>query len=307
MKVVTYMSETLPCPEYLSTELVKQFDLLVSQLSVLTSTLDEERPEHWVPLNDQESKVGMKPLDKAKQFYQDLWYIDGQDGRETRSCFGLLAVSENIIQLAEGVNETKANLQKAVQLIQKEFKQNWPMLHEDLNCRNPDVRDAMQFNRLARVHLKQCYRNIPILSGTPDKVGFNWYKSGRSIKRISVKDAMNALSKLNMEAPHIQLQMKQLAYLDSNTPLAKVQTLAPIMRANIVYKDEIGKQIHTRRQAMNVSLPLLFPVESKKGFPNHNQPELNPPEQRMRMDRSDAKIDAEPFLPSIRVHRYILE
>ena len=72
------------------------------------------------------------------------------------------------------------------------------------------------------------------------------------------------------------------------------------MRANLFYDD--GES--PLRQAMNISLPILFKAHNKKTLPQHNEPEIEAPTERQRAVRSDRKIEDTPFLPSIRVHRY---
>jgi hypothetical protein len=73
------------------------------------------------------------------------------------------------------------------------------------------------------------------------------------------------------------------------------------MRANIFYDDNALPN----RQAMNISLPILFKADDKNKLPPHNEPELCAPTTRQRAVRSDRRIEDDPFLPSIRVHRYI--
>jgi hypothetical protein len=72
------------------------------------------------------------------------------------------------------------------------------------------------------------------------------------------------------------------------------------MRANIAWKQAQG----WIRQARNCPLPLLFPLAENSPLPEHNRPELEPPTGRQRAERSDARIDPEPFIPSLRIHRY---
>jgi hypothetical protein len=73
------------------------------------------------------------------------------------------------------------------------------------------------------------------------------------------------------------------------------------MRSNVFFDDN---QTPTRI-AMNVSLPILFKAADNGLLPQHNEPELSAPIERKRKVRSDRVIEDHPFLPSIRVHRYI--
>ena len=292
-------------PEYLATHLVDTFDTFVSTMNAFCQKLEDLNPPAWLPLSEEEQSLSMTHLQKAIQFYRDIWYVDGQDGRETRSCFGIIGVPTSVIEDAKVVNDTKNQFQKAVQALQKN-KALWDQTSDFLNERHPNVRETLMQSRLARVHLKQCYRYIPYVEQKPIKIGFSWYKSGRSIKRIDVETAIQSLEKLDLNAPHIQAQIAKVSTFPKNMPLAKVQTLAPIMRANLVYAP-IDSSEEKKRQAMNISLPLLIPLFPGADFPQYNKPPLTPPEKRTRIDRSDILIDPEPFLPSIRVHRYTKE
>ena len=293
--------------DYLAIQLVEAFDHLILSLNTFCDALKKLKPRIWLPLTEQEKELNINPIDKAVTYYKDLWYTDGQDGRETRSCFGIIGASEVLIEFAQAVNHRKQMFQQAVKAIQKN-KPLWEHTSESINERHPQVRETLLFNRLARVHLKQCYRQIPMVPDKPNKVGFSWYKSGRSIKRITVEDAIASLENLDTSSKHIQTQLSLVSTYPLDMPLAKVQQLAPIMRANLVFPQLSPEgDVTNRRQAMNISLPLLIPLEVGEEFPSHNAPPLQPPEKRTRLDRSDILIEAEPFLPSIRVHRYAKE
>ena len=140
-----------------------------------------------------------------------------------------------------------------------------------------------------------------MLERTPVRVGFNWYNSGRSIQKITIDQAEKALHKMDIDSPHIKTQLSILGQLKPNTPLAKVQNLAPVMRANVFFDDEQGLD----RLAMNVSLPILFKASKDGKLPDHNIPPLSPPEGRQRAIRSDRRIEDAPIFPSIRVHQYM--
>lgn len=48
----------------------------------------------------------------------------------------------------------------------------------------------------------------------------------------------------------------------------------------------------------------LFPLDATEPFPEYNVPPPTPPEQRKRQLRNDLAIEPEPYLPSLRIHRY---
>jgi len=286
------------------TELVTQFNALVHACDSFCRVLRQQQPSCWVPLTEQEKALGMTPIDKACSLIQDFWYQDGQDGRETRSGFGIVALNETQIQQAETINKLKEEFKLSITQLQKEHKEAWRdlrgQLGRSLNDEFPNIREQLKYSGMSRLHIKQTWRTLPVINRTPNRIGFNWYQSGRSIQKITVQQAQESLLKLDTTSDHIQTQLHALAQLKRLEPLAKVQMLAPIMRANLFYED--GQS--PLRQAMNVSLPVFIKEAEDGALPPHNDPDLTAPSTRQRKIRSDRKIEDEPFLPSIRVHRY---
>lgn len=287
-----------------STDLVLAFDELALGLAKFCDALNQQQPACWVALAEDEQNLNL--LKKARSYYQDIWYRDQQDGRETRSCYGLVMANEEIISLAQDVNLAKDNFKTLVQQIQKTDKDLWLSQKAQLNTRHKTLRNQLYYTGLGRIHLKQLYRHIPILAHRPEKIGFTWYSNGRSIKKLTVAQAETKLLAMGEEKSHIQQQLQKLNTLPEHEILAQIQTQVPVVRANLVYKllNEKG-HIETIRKAMNVSLPLLVPQEKNRLLPVFNQIDEQPPIARTRIARSDFKICEEVFLPSLRVHRYV--
>ena len=281
-------------------DLILTFDSLISTTETLCNSIQASQEGAWIPLTPTEHSQGLTAINKACNMFRDFWYQDGQDGRETRSCFGFIAVPDTTLQIAHEVNQLKDTFKQQVQALQKHNKQHWLELKGQLARRHPSLQEQLHFSGLSRLHIKQTWRTITVINRTPSRIGFNWYHSGRSIQKISVQQAYDALSRLDTGSTHIQTQLAAVAKLSSQTPLAKVQNLAPTMRANLFYDD--GET--PLRHAMNISLPILFRSHNERKLPQHNEPEIEPPQSRQRAIRSDRKIEDEPFLPSIRVHRY---
>jgi len=281
-----------------TTDLIDEFDQIVLLSKDLSASLILLQRPCWVPIAENESFD--QELHKAARYYQDYWYQGDQDGRETRSCFGLISGTQEQVILARAINGHKARFKKLVGDLKKQDSSGWLDLKGQLNKRHADIHEQLHFSGQSRLHLKQTWRTLPVLDRRPHRVGMNWYTSGRSINKITVEQAQAALEQMDTGAPHIVTQLAQLGNLPANTPLARVQNQAPTMRANFMFDDSVEPQ----RLAMNVSLPVLFLDEEDKGLPVHNVPEFEAPEIRKRAVRSDRKIEDEPFLPSIRTHLY---
>ncbi|OMH25313.1 hypothetical protein BGP75_26040 [Motiliproteus sp. MSK22-1] len=279
--------------------MTKSYDNLNHSLGRLASVIENSKLPLWVPLTESEKSSEVLPRDKAIQLFCDIWYLDGQDGRVTRSCHGLIAADEQMLEACAKANKAKMEFRSAIDAIRGNPDEKQWLL--GLSQRDSQLKQDLNTKGIGRLHLKQCYRLIPTLDQHPTRVGFNWYNSGRSIKKVTVIEVQKQLTKMGLDKPHIALQYDQLKHLPSQTPLAKVQQQAPLMRANIRFDSE---DQCSDRQAMNLSLPLVFAWKSKQPFPDHNEPLLQPPEERQRKVRSDRIIEDTPFLPSLRIHRY---
>ncbi|ASP39759.1 DNA replication terminus site-binding protein [Bacterioplanes sanyensis] len=272
-------------------DIVESYDGLVSDLQALAQALRHHQPPHWLLGAPQDTAMS-----KLCTAIQDLWYQPGQDGRETRTDIGLVALDADQYRLVETVNLRKQQLQQRIRDYRQHPAADWPALRGKLGQRHDDFRQHLVASGLARLHLKQCYRLLPLLPERPIKVGFSWYAHGRSIKHLTFEQAQQKLLDMGEYKPHIQAQLHTLGNLRPGTRLAQVQELAPIMRANLLYPDG-------RRKAMSVSLPLMF-IDDGHGLPEFNDVASEPPSGRTRQARADQRLSSEPLLPSLRVYSY---
>ncbi|AMD00654.1 DNA replication terminus site-binding protein [Halomonas chromatireducens] len=282
-------------PSYrLLAELEAAFDALIERSEELLAAYSRSPAEAWAFQADASEAWLRRAL-------LDFWYQDGQDGRTTRSHVGLVAADDILLEKVAAVNAAKAEF--ATQLAH--IRDNHPPLLAEakavLPFRHPELHDHLRGSGLARLHLKQCWRAIPVAEAPVARVRLAWYSSGRSIKRLSVSDVEKKLMTLDTDAPHVRIQLRKLAGLPSSEPLAQVQSQAPLMRANLFYTEPLDDG-RTRR-AMNVALPLFLPAPRGR-LPDHNLPPAAPPETRTRARRSDERLEDTPFLPSLRVFRY---
>ena len=288
------------------TDLVSAFNQLQHQLDALAAYLLETHPPHWIPLSDTEANLNLNPLQVGVDLIADLWYRDQQDGRETRSRHGLILADAHCQRFIHAINASKDRFRAVVQEEKKDAK-SWKQALEVLHQQPTPLREKLVMAGLSRIHLKQCVRHIPLLDQAPTKVGFSWYTNGRSIKTLTLQQAEKKLLDIGEDKPHIQVQLSRLGQLRPDTRLAQVQTLAPVVRANLVF----STQEHVTRKAMNLALPLFIPVStglediSAQALPEHNRIASEPPPGRTRQARGDQRISDEPLLPSIRAYTYV--
>ncbi|MDT8877960.1 DNA replication terminus site-binding protein [Halomonas saccharevitans] len=283
-------------PEYrLLAELEALFDRLLEQTDALVAHWQACGGAAW-SFEDATADAGW-----LRRCLLDVWYQDGQDGRATRSHVGLVAATERVMEAAQEVNATKQAFAALLAEIRREVPSLIPEIKAVLPFRHPALHDHLRGTGLARLHLKQCWRSIPLAEAPVARVRLAWYSSGRSIKRLTVREAEQKLLALDSDAPHVRIQLRQLAGIPDGEPLAQVQTQAPLMRANLFYREPL-EDGRTRR-AMNVALPLFVPSPDGR-LPDHNHPSPTPPATRTRARRRDERLEDVAFLPSLRVFRY---
>lgn len=281
---------------YLMQHLEGCFDDLMAALDVLATRYEAQCPPTWklTPTAD------LSP-DWFRTALFDVWHQTGQDGRETRNYLGIIVANDKLIDAVHNVNLAKEAFHAGLQQIKNAAPKSLSSAKAQLITRHPDVQSVLRKEGLARLHLKQCWRQLPVAENEIAKVRFAWYQSGRSIKRITVREAEQKLLRLDTDAPHIKVQLRRLSGLPSGEPLAQVQTQAPLMRANLFFSHPLADG-HTRR-ALNVSMPLFVPNEHL-GLPDIKAPPTHPQPQRTRATRRDEKLEPDVFLPSLRVYRY---
>lgn len=238
--------------------------------------------------------------------FQDYWYQDNQDGRVTRNYYGVILANEQQYALFQQLNACKTLFKHCVTELKSTGEENPAKIHQSLAKRHPQYQTLLKRNGLARLLLKHCYRLFPLFSHCPTHINYSWYLSGRSIQKITVKDARNALKKLDIESRHIQLQLQSLVNYPEKTFLARVQTQAPLLRANLRF-DPAHSPTPNNRQALNTALPIVcLAPKTNKRLPTIKLPKTaQAMGKRQRAFRSDRLIETNPFLPSIRVHRYL--
>lgn len=276
-------------------ELESDFDHLIEAVERLAACYAEAPTPAWA--------LGEEIVDGQwlRRALTDFWYQDGQDGRETRSYIGLIAASPALMENVGAVNAGKARFAATLKRIRQSAPKLIPEIKAVLPFRHPVLHDHLRGKGLARLHLKQCWRQLPVADAPLSRVRLAWYTSGRSIKRLSVAEAEAKLAQMDTAAAHIRIQLRKLGDVPDGEPLAQIQQQAPVMRANLFFREAL-EDGRTRR-AMNLPLPLFIPDPELK-LPHVNDPPVRPPATRTRARRSDQRLDDDVFLPSLRVYRY---
>lgn len=251
----------------------------------------------WLPSEPDSGRSAPPPRERLLQLCLALWTPTDGDARATVGCPGLVGSSPETLERVRACNIAKDRFRRRVLALRKRSP---AALERAVNALGDG---HIGERRGTRLHLNQAYRHVPWLSACPRKVGFTWSRSGRVIEPLSVAAARDLLDRRARRAD-VGEDPQRLATLDPHARLARVRQLRPHLRANVVF-DAAGEQV---RRLVQAPLPLFLPLKPGQLLPEFVPPEPGPPAgSRRRLRRSDARLEPEPFLPSIRVHRYLPE
>lgn len=292
---------TVPSAIILRLTLLERFEALIGCLDTFCTAVRQDTAlSSWVSRTEIELATNLDMRLKAIQLYRALWYEDGKDGRETLTCPGIVGASPETLIAAHACNAAKDDFKQAVLALKTLGRIEANAAMTDLHHRQEPVAAAMRRMGAARLNLKQAYRHLPLLEQWPLKIGFTWSKQGRVIQRTSVTAARRLLEQ-RVETPQIRLELQRLTEVPVDEMLARVRGVCPHLRANIVFADHQGTGV--RRRLMQVPLPVLIPLRHDERLPEF-VPVAPEPVASPRLRRADVRIEDEPFLPSIRIHRY---
>lgn len=280
--------------------LLECFEHLTELLQQLQGAVQNDRYfPVWVPLSNHELQTGMEMRTKAAQLYSTLWYEDGQEGRDTINCPGIVGVSADTVQVIQSANAAKDAFKRAVLALKTVTRTEANSIMADLNRRNEEVATTLRRMGAARLNLKQAYRRIPLLEKRPLKVGFTWSKQGRTIQRTTVAEIRSLLDR-RLTTPQRQVEMERLSALPSSEVLARVRTVCPHLRANVVFTNDKN---NLKRRLIQAPIPVAVYLQPGESLPDFVPVDLEPTGGR-RLQRSDMRLEDEPFLPSLKVFRY---
>ncbi|BCE03319.1 hypothetical protein [Marinicellulosiphila megalodicopiae] len=271
----------------LTAQCFEHFEKLEHALNAL-SNIQNSTNQFYIPESLQHTSINNQ--------LNDIYYQSEGDGRLSKSYWGLVGVDSKTILKLETINTLKKAFQTSVIALKTSNENDWMNIYQNINSRPSIIKQSFNLADLSRLHLKQTYRQIPILRAQPSKVSFSWYSSGRSIKRLTKQQVLEKLLNLGEDKIHIQMQINNLLSVD-DSHFAQIQTQAPLIRTNILFPDQ-------QTQAINTSLPIFFDLSDPDHFPYVSELPETPSLKRTRKVRSDSKIQTDIFLQSLRIHRY---
>ncbi len=289
-------------------DVIQSFEALqnaLNQLQPLLIEKDNKLPAWFQAPVDLPTPIGFSDRDAMFGLIRQCEYLDHQKPRDILVGAGIVAASAETLLAIHTLNNAKDRFKAAILALKAaKIPTADPYLSEHfeqlLGLRPEITTQTLRKIGLPRLHLKQCYRRIPILPTRPHKVSWTWANT-KAISRINVLQAEQLLVKQGQDAG-ILSQLNKLKSLSPDTPLAIVQELAPHLRANIVLPTPTGS---TTRIMVKGPVPLFYAFEEHLPLPALRPAGEKQGKDRNRPVRSDVKLDPEPFLPAIRVHRYL--
>lgn len=234
--------------------------------------------------------------------YTQIDYAVDDEVNETRAFLGVVGVASHVLERARTVNRAKDELRAAVAPIAR-VRMRIPIKGDEGPTRAiPVARVLLRRLQRSDLNLRAAYRRIPILATAPSSVSYTQAMT-RSVARKAIEDIANLLAA--REGPAAAADRARLAALDwhAERHLALVQDHYTNIRANIVYEslDRRGRG----RVQMAAELPLLYPASRRTPPPLIRFPEseVAPAPRPPRRTRA-AYLEPEPYLTTLRVHRY---
>lgn len=212
----------------------------------------------------------------------------------THALPGVLGASAATLRLAREVNLAKVHFKGAVIDLRKGAEGGG----------RDEVRHVLAESGHDDLSLRQAYRELVVLDTTPERIGFTWMTSVRSVRALSRGAAEEYLHATLREEWRLTGALDAIHRLPASAPLYIVREIKPHLRANIWLPGG------ARRSVMAHS-PILFPLSPDQHPPVHGEPARprvpdEPGEASLlpgdnpagpRLSRSDRVIASRPLIP----------
>jgi hypothetical protein len=244
-------------------------------------------------LIEPESLLGGSAREYASEIIPLTTFIDDQDPRQSLRAPGLIAASEETLQLVAQVNRAKELFHEMVQQISDKAWERKQEMSKLIPC----------------LSQMQAFRQITVLPIRPEKVSFTWSSNSPSMSTLTASQALQRISAMKEDVPPMDITRDRwLALCDeyarlihsNNIPANEVlvfrRQAAPHPRVNLYLPDM------ERPLMKKASLPIFYP---------HTGP--IPPINRLkvldrsfrRAQRSDVKVETCALVEDIDLYRYL--
>ncbi|RMA81117.1 hypothetical protein [Umboniibacter marinipuniceus] len=266
-----------------SRELIEAFEQISAQSNKITNQLC--RQQSW-----QQDEPFLCSIASS---LNDYFYRDGEDGRSTSQCCAVVAgIDADQIRT---LNQAKDSFKTLIGNYRAHHPKETKHWQRSVFTSHSPARQTLSETAHGRLNLKACWRRLRFIEQPVKSISYAWYRNGRSIQRIEYQQVVERLERLDRQGVNIQSAWQTLAAIRATTPLCIVQRQAPLIRANV----RLGNGEMT---AFNSSTPIFLAAQA-------SLPAIRPlplaNEQAARKSRSDQRIEREPLIPMLRLHRYL--
>ena len=270
---------------------------------------DRELPVWIMPETDDPAPESYDARFVAAHTSTRLTYIDQQNRQETARMTGLVGVSAATIAQGAELNDARTAFKTAMSAYRRFFGDNVEAIEEASESLRDTVLGGLQIKHL---HFVQCYRQLKLFPVAPKRVGFSWAASHSGTVRLTAREAIDHFQKKYMASAAIDQDIELLQRMPDDEVVVIKRILAPHLRANITWHNEI-KALRITDPALkkqypaqiNSPLPVFVQLEKGQPLPEFNRIRpFNPSAKQDRLQRSDAclvKISENPFS---RIYRY---
>jgi hypothetical protein len=218
----------------------------------------------------------------------------------------LIACSPNTITLLQALNNRKAQFERLMVKLRKDIKAPGAKLAQLLRVtggkRDEDINQLLKDVGMKGINLSLCYRRFHQLPDTIQSVSWTWSLRSRSIRTLSVQEAMDLAGKKLAGMETLGSIVARLNLLDPGDPLAIVKPVQPALKANIVFQDIAGRTV---RKQITAHSPLFY-LDNGKSLPRKKWPGF-PDEDHMpaRLRREQRFLEDTPYIKSLNIYRYL--
>lgn len=260
----------------------------------------------WImdePLHDQ------PPRALAAQICTRLTYREAQNKQETARLTGLVGIAADTMDTANRLNRSRNEFKAAMSDFRKLFGDSI----EAIEQASEDIRDGVLGGlKVKHLHFVQCYRQLKLFPTAPKRVGFSWAASHSGTVRLSAEEAVDHFRKKYLASVAITEDIRLLEQMPGDEVVVIKRTLAPHLRANITWSNEI-QALRTKDPDLkkaypaqiNSPLPLFIQLEPGQPLPEFNRIRpFDPAARQERLQRSDARLVKINDNPHSRIYRY---
>jgi hypothetical protein len=237
----------------------------------------------------------------ASQVIQAIDYQDGQDAHHCRAAPGLLGGAPETLAAARAVNHWKQRVRAALApMVKRTIVVHDPETGKPL--KRPLDKVALAALKHPRFHKRQALRQLVVIDHPVSRATFFWAK----LPKIQTIDKVEAIKRLSerlerSDSPELRLEWERLQLIGARERLAVVNEPHIHPKVNLVLHTVDGIKRIPKRGV----LPVLYPDQPGAAGPDIRALPDEPPPAGHRLKRSDVQIEAEPYLPSLRIHRYL--